>query len=191
MVIERLHRDERGLASVDFILSAPILLFVLILVFDAGKYESAKQSTLVLNRTAVWSRAGDGVCIAKKNFQDLVDKVTTVLPVICGKIPYGPTSSGFWQGLDNAGGESLTGTTRRAASPDLVRGTLRSLHNFHPRLGFAPFVVNGEYWMLRRQTWTSDDDAMKAGYDREAKARFNTVGSFINLFPNVFPGAGR
>lgn len=46
-LLMRLHRDRRGLASIEFVLAAPVILLIVIFVIHANKISTKKVGTML------------------------------------------------------------------------------------------------------------------------------------------------
>jgi hypothetical protein len=60
----RLHRDRRGLASMEFILAAPVILLIVIFVKHANLLSSRKIDTMREMRNAAFAEANGLTCVS-------------------------------------------------------------------------------------------------------------------------------
>ena len=77
-----LHRDERGVSSVEFCLTMPVLFIIILGTYHAGKYMLAHERFAIAARRAAWSASmhenvqGQQVCserVLDQTFQHLQD----------------------------------------------------------------------------------------------------------------------
>jgi hypothetical protein len=190
MRIRSLHTDERGIvASAELILAGPIFLLFWVLLWDFGILQSAKLALLSSNRTAAFLEAKHGICAGSGKQQEAVAGKTTYGAPACSKKNWNGASK-FWSEMDNEGGQSLTGDVRNAKAPRIITARQQAVFRFHPELEWADYRIPDRFVVMEEVTYTNDDPALTAGYDKVLKQRLSSGhGQLIDLFPNVFPGA--
>lgn len=190
--IERLHRCESGMASVEYILAIPVFLVMLLVIMDIGRFRTAILHTVVASRNAAWIKGEGGQCLQFDDLPKLVDDATTLAPLGCTDRPDANSGARFWSDLDQAGGQRLTGTVRGTRPPSAITAKVQLRFDPYdwPDMTFPNPIY--EHTAMSRTVYTHEDRALQVGYDREMAARFREgAGSLMPLFPNVFPGAAR
>ncbi len=188
--IRRLHAENSGLASVEFILSIPVFLVMLVVIMDLGKIRTGVLHSVVSARNSAWAESLGGACMYFDEMPEFVDEATTLVPARCSKRALAEAGSNFWSDLDRAGGQRLTGTVSGAQSPEMIEASVTMMFEPHdwPEMVVAP--ADYSFSMVSRKTFMHTQDALRVGYDNEMQARFREgTGQLMDLFPNVFPGA--
>lgn len=83
-LLMRLHRDRRGLASIEFVLAAPVILLIVIFVIHANKISTKKVGTMLAMRNAAFAEA---------NGLDCTSDFSNVFPIPALPAPPGATPS--------------------------------------------------------------------------------------------------
>jgi hypothetical protein len=187
--IRTLHEDSSGVASVEFILAIPVFLILTLVIMDLGRYRTAVLHTTIAARNAAWAEAQGGDCRALDDLPEFVGASSTITMDGCSSAEEPAIGSNFWEQLERAGREGLTGSVSGTPAPSLVEG--RAELQFDPAdwpgMTIAPRTF--AFSLFTHETF-HDADEFDVGYEREMRARLSTgTGRLMSLFPNVFPAA--
>lgn len=188
--IRRLHHDASGLASVEYILAIPVFVVMLLVIMDLGRYRTAMVHATIAARNSAWSESVDGACWYLDEMPDFVAEQSTIFSAGCERNPDRAAGSGFWQALDNAGGQRLTATVSGTPAPSLVTGSTTLFFEPHPWTSMVYQPNTFDFSLYSHETFTHDAASLGRGYDSEMRARLGSgTGRLLDLFPRVFPGA--
>jgi len=203
----RLHRDSRGLASIEFVLAAPVILLIVIFMIHANRISTKKVGTMLAMRNAAFAEANGLDCTS--DFSNVFP--LPALPALPGRDAMSCSRTPSHEG----GGEP-----QRTFVWDDVQNTLKSdgrdfgdmvgdLANEKPQLVTATadrvykFRDSDDLDTIRSIRWkdafTVDDatlfashnnDTTRRGYDPTLRREIRDVADDSgDLFDGVFPGA--
>ncbi|MBY4590499.1 MULTISPECIES: TadE/TadG family type IV pilus assembly protein [Rhizobium] len=203
----RLHRDSRGLASIEFVLAAPVILLIVIFMIHANRISTKKVGTMLAMRNAAFAEANGLDCTS--DFSNVFPLPS--LPALPGRDAMSCSRTPSHEG----GGEP-----QRTFVWDDVQNTLKSdgrdfgdmvgdLANEKPQLVTATadrvykFRDSDDLDTIRSIRWkdafTVDDatlfashnnDTTRRGYDPTLRREIRDVADDSgDLFDGVFPGA--
>ncbi|WHO76051.1 TadE/TadG family type IV pilus assembly protein [Rhizobium sp. BT03] len=203
----RLHRDRRGLASIEFVLAAPVILLIVIFMIHANRISTKKVGTMLAMRNAAFAEANGLDCTS--DFSNVFPLPS--LPALPGRDAMSCSRTPSHEG----GGEP-----QRTFVWDDVQNTLKSdgrdfgdmvgdLANEKPQLVTATadrvykFRDSDDLDTIRSIRWkdafTVDDatlfashnnDTTRRGYDPTLRREIRDVADDSgDLFDGVFPGA--
>ncbi|TAX25057.1 TadE/TadG family type IV pilus assembly protein [Rhizobium leguminosarum] len=206
-LLMRLHRDRRGLASIEFVLAAPVILLIVIFVIHANRISTKKVGTMLAMRNAAFAEA---------NGLDCTSDFSNVFPIPALPAPPGGDAMSCSRTPSHEG----DGDPQRTFVWDDVQNTLKSdgrdfgdmvgdLANEKPQLVTATadrvykFRDSDDLDTIRSLRWkdafTVDDstlfashnnDTTRRGYDPTLRREIRDVASDSgDLFDGVFPGA--
>ncbi|ARM91962.1 hypothetical protein RHEC894_PD00458 (plasmid) [Rhizobium sp. CIAT894] len=203
----RLHRDSRGLASIEFVLAAPVILLIVIFMIHANRISTKKVGTMLAMRNAAFAEA---------NGLDCTSDFSNVFPLPALPALPGRDAMSCSRAPSHEGG----GDPQRTFVWDDVQNTLKSdgrdfgdmvgdLANEKPQLVTATadrvykFRDSDDLDTIRSIRWkdafTVDDatlfashnnDTTRRGYDPTLRREIRDVADDSgDLFDGVFPGA--
>ncbi|OHV19499.1 MULTISPECIES: TadE/TadG family type IV pilus assembly protein [Rhizobium] len=206
-LLMRLHRDRRGLASIEFVLAAPVILLIVIFMIHANRISTKKVGTMLAMRNAAFAEANGLDCTS--DFSNVFP--LPALPALPGRDAMSCSRTPSHEG----GGEP-----QRTFVWDDVQNTLKSdgrdfgdmvgdLANEKPQLVTATadrvykFRDSDDLDTIRSIRWkdafTVDDatlfashnnDTTRRGYDPTLRREIRDVADDSgDLFDGVFPGA--
>ncbi|QKK34052.1 pilus assembly protein (plasmid) [Rhizobium indicum] len=206
-LLMRLHRDRRGLASIEFVLAAPVILLIVIFVIHANRISTKKVGTMLAMRNAAFAEA---------NGLDCTSDFSNVFPIPALPALPGRDAMSCSRTPSHEGG----GDPQRTFVWDDVQNTLESdgrqfgdmvgdLANEKPQLVTATadrvykFRDSDDLDTIRSLRWkdafTVDDstlfashnnDTTSRGYDPTLRREIRDVADDSgDLFDGVFPGA--
>lgn len=206
-ILRRLHRDDRGLASMEFILAAPVILLVVVFIRHANLISTEKIDTMREMRNAAFAEANGLLCT--RDFTRLVpvpNLIPDALPaglgperITCSSRPShegggDPKRTFVWKDLNDkargAGASENIAGKLADEKPNLVTAKATRLYEFmgHPRFSFAPTTPAPFRWSDR---FTVDDatlfgsnkdiagtnDVTRRGYDPVLRQEIRRVAS--------------
>ncbi|MBB5666159.1 hypothetical protein GGE68_004389 [Rhizobium leguminosarum] len=203
----RLHRDRRGLASIEFVLAAPVILLIVIFMIHANRISTKKVGTMLAMRNAAFAEA---------NGLDCTSDFSNVFPL--PSLPALPGRDAM--SCSRTPSHEVDGDPQRTFVWDDVQNTLKSdgrdfgdmvgdLANEKPQLVTATadrvykFRDSDDLDTIRSIRWkdafTVDDatlfashnnDTTRRGYDPTLRREIRDVADDSgDLFDGVFPGA--
>lgn len=206
-LLMRLHSDRRGLASIEFVLAAPVILLIVIFVIHANRISTKKVGTMLAMRNAAFAEANGLDCTS--DFSNVFP--IPALPALPGRDAMSCSRTPSHEG---------DGDPQRTFVWDDVQNTLKSdgrdfgdmvgdLANEKPQLVTATadrvykFRDSDDLDTIRSLRWkdafTVDDSTLFAshnnnttrrGYDPTLRREIRDVADDSgDLFDGVFPGA--
>lgn len=208
-ILRRLHRDTRGLASTEFVLSAPVIVLIAVFLGHANKISVKRIDTMREVRTAAFAKANGLNCTADMSIARLVE-VPAVQP-----LPGTPITgdgiecemraahegagedgrSSIWDDM-NAIAKDKGATSDLAGEladeqPQLVTAHAARLYRYNKRAWLKPHTWRDSFTVDDSTLFVSDKEVTQRGYDptlREAVAGASDGAG--ELFDGIFPGAG-
>jgi hypothetical protein len=207
-ILHRLHRDTRGLASIEFVLSAPVILFIVLFVGHANKLSVKKMDTMHQMRSAAFAKANGLSC--SPDFSSVVPLPDLSLPAIPGapitsdSLSCEQRASHEGEGADGRtliwddvktiaseknASEDLPGELRNEV-PQLVTAQAGRIYRFAKRERVTPFTWRDTFTVDDATLFVSDKDVTQRGYDPTLRRAIDEVSSGAgDLFDGIFPGA--
>ncbi|MBY5780340.1 TadE/TadG family type IV pilus assembly protein [Rhizobium leguminosarum] len=206
-LLMRLHRDRRGLASIEFVLAAPVILLIVIFVIHANKISTKKVGTMVAMRNAAFAEANGLDCTS--DFSNVFP--IPALPALpgrdamsCSRTPShegggDPQRTFVWDDVQNtleSDGRQFGDMVGDLANekPQLVTATADRVYKFRDSDDLD--TIRSIRW---KDAFTVDDstlfashnnDTTRRGYDPTLRREIRGVASDSgDLFDGVFPGA--
>ncbi|MBY3512414.1 pilus assembly protein [Rhizobium laguerreae] len=206
-LLMRLHRDRRGLASIEFVLAAPVILLIVIFVIHANKISTKKVGTMVAMRNAAFAEANGLSCTS--DFSNVFP--IPALPALpgreamsCSRTPShegggDPQRTFVWDDVQNtwkSDGRDFGDMVGDLANekPQLVTATADRVYKFRDSDDLD--TIRSLRW---KDAFTVDDstlfashnnDTTRRGYDPTLRREIRGVASDSgDLFDGVFPGA--
>ncbi|AUW47070.1 TadE/TadG family type IV pilus assembly protein [Rhizobium leguminosarum] len=206
-LLMRLHRDRRGLASIEFVLAAPVILLIVIFVIHANKISTKKVGTMLAMRNAAFAEA---------NGLDCTSDFSNVFPIPalpglpggdamnCSRTPShegdgDPPRTFVWDDVQNtlkSDGRDFGDMVGDLANekPQLVTATADRVYKFRDSDDLD--TIRSIRW---KDAFTVDDstlfashnnDTTRRGYDPTLRREIRDVADDSgDLFDGVFPGA--
>lgn len=187
----------------EFLMATPVF-FILFLMFRHGaEWIRTEQTVIVVNRSLAWNAARNGICLPVST-ADLRRTEVTILPLLdCRSDPLAfeagqGAASSFWRALEEAGGDLQGGPivrdARQVRPPGYV--TTTSWGRYAPDDAVQSFstLAKDTYRVGSAEVFSGTDGALAQGYDRALRDGFGQdmlARRLLDLFPNVFPAAGR
>ncbi|NNH58411.1 pilus assembly protein [Rhizobium laguerreae] len=206
-LLMRLHRDRRGLASIEFVLAAPVILLIVIFVIHANKISTKKVGTMLAMRNAAFAEANGLDCTS--DFSNVVP--IPALPAVpggdainCSRTPShegdgDPQRTFVWDDVQNtlkSDGRDFGDMVGDLANekPQLVTATADRVYKFRDSDDLD--TIRSLRW---KDAFTVDDSTLFAshnndttshGYDPTLRREIRDVADDSgDLFDGVFPGA--
>ncbi|MBA1347463.1 pilus assembly protein [Rhizobium leguminosarum] len=205
-LLMRLHRDKRGLASIEFVLAAPVILLIVIFVIHANKISTKKVGTMVAMRNAAFAEANGLDCTS--DFSNAFP--IPALPALpgrdamsCSRTPShegggDPQRTFVWDDVQNTlkNGRDFGDMVGDLANekPQLVTATADRVYKFRDSDDLD--TIRSLRW---KDAFTVDDstlfashnnDTTSRGYDPTLRREIRDVADDSgDLFDGVFPGA--
>ena len=205
-LLMRLHRDRRGLASIEFVLAAPVILLIVIFVIHANKISTKKVGTMVAMRNAAFAEANGLDCTS--DFSNAFP--IPALPALpgrdamsCSRTPShegggDPQRTFVWDDVQNTlkNGRDFGDMVGDLANekPQLVTATADRVYKFRDSDDLD--TIRSLRW---KDAFTVDDstlfashnnDTTSRGYDPTLRREIRDVADDSgDLFDGVFPGA--
>ncbi|QKK20797.1 TadE/TadG family type IV pilus assembly protein [Rhizobium indicum] len=205
-LLMRLHRDKRGLASIEFVLAAPVILLIVIFVIHANKISTKKVGTMVAMRNAAFAEANGLDCTS--DFSNAFP--IPALPALpgrdamsCSRTPShegggDPQRTFVWDDVQNTlkNGRDFGDMVGDLANekPQLVTATADRIYKFRDSDDLD--TIRSLRW---KDAFTVDDstlfasqnnDTTSRGYDPTLRREIRDVADDSgDLFDGVFPGA--
>ncbi|MBB3134622.1 hypothetical protein FHS26_002354 [Rhizobium pisi] len=206
-LLMRLHRDRRGLASIEFVLAAPIILLIVIFVIHANRISTKKVGTMLAMRNAAFAEANGLNCTS--DFSNVFP--IPALPALpggdamnCSRTPShegdgDPQRTFVWDDVQNtikSDGRDFGDIVGDLANekPQLVTATADRIYKFRDSDDLD--TIRSIRW---KDAFTVDDstlfashnnDTTRRGYDPTLRREIRDVASDSgDLFDGVFPGA--
>ncbi|MGO8081119.1 TadE/TadG family type IV pilus assembly protein [Rhizobium leguminosarum] len=205
-LLMRLHRDRRGLASIEFVLAAPVILLIVIFVIHANKISTKKVGTMVAMRNAAFAEANGLDCTS--DFSNAFP--IPALPALpgrdtmsCSRTPShegggDPQRTFVWDDVQNTlkNGRDFGDMVGDLANekPQLVTATADRVYKFRDSDDLD--TIRSLRW---KDAFTVDDstllashnnDTTRRGYDPTLRREIRDVADDSgDLFDGVFPGA--
>jgi hypothetical protein len=203
----RLHRDKRGLASIEFVLAAPVILLIVIFMIHANRISTKKVGTMLAMRNAAFAEANGLDCTS--DFSNVFP--TPALPALpggdamnCSRTPShegdgDPQRTFVWDDVQNtikSDGRDFGDIVGDLANekPQLVTATADRIYKFRDSDDLD--TIRSIRW---KDAFTVDDstlfashnnDTTRRGYDPTLRREIRDVASDSgDLFDGVFPGA--
>ncbi|QND41213.1 pilus assembly protein (plasmid) [Rhizobium leguminosarum bv. viciae] len=203
----RLHRDRRGLASIEFVLAAPVILLIVIFVIHANKISTKKVGTMLAMRNAAFAEANGLDCTS--DFSNVFPiPALPALPggdaINCSRTPShegdgDPLRTFVWDDVQNtlkSDGRDFGDMVGDLANekPQLVTATADRVYKFRDSDDLD--TIRSLRW---KDAFTVDDSTLFAshnndttshGYDPTLRREIRDVADDSgDLFDGVFPGA--
>ncbi|MBY2916812.1 TadE/TadG family type IV pilus assembly protein [Rhizobium leguminosarum] len=206
-LLMRLHRDRRGLASIEFVLAAPVILLIVIFVIHANKISTKKVGTMLAMRNAAFAEANGLDCTS--DFSNVFP--IPALPALpggdamsCARTPShegddDPQRTFVWDDVQNtlkSDGRDFGDMVGDLANekPQLVTATADRVYKFRDSDDLD--TIRSLRW---KDAFTVDDstlfashnnDTTRRGYDPTLRREIRDVADDSgDLFDGVFPGA--
>ena len=205
-LLMRLHRDRRGLASIEFVLAAPVILLIVIFVIHANKISTKKVGTMLAMRNAAFAEANGLDCTS--DFSNVFP--IPALPALpgrdamsCSRTPShegggDPQRTFVWDDVNNTlkNGRDFGDMVGDLANekPQLVTATADRVYKFRDSDDLD--TIRSLRW---KDAFTVDDstlfashnnDTTSRGYDPTLRREIRDVADDSgDLFDGVFPGA--
>lgn len=203
----RLHRDRRGLASIEFVLAAPVILLIVIFVIHANRISTKKVGTMLAMRNAAFAEANGLNCTS--DFSNVFP--IPALPALsgqdamnCSRTPShegdgDPQRTFVWDDVQNtikSDGRDFGDIVGDLANekPQLVTATADRVYKFRDSDDLD--TIRSIRW---KDAFTVDDstlfashnnDTTRRGYDPTLRREIRDVADDSgDLFDGVFPGA--
>ncbi|MBB6487050.1 hypothetical protein GGD46_004350 [Rhizobium lusitanum] len=202
----RLHRDGRGLASIEFILSAPVILLIVIAVRQANLLSVRRIDTMREVRSAAFAEASGLTCTS-----DFSQTIPIPIPQIASALPagQGPERTTCSSQPSNGGGGDPSRTfvwddvNKKAKSvsdnlagdlanekPTLVTATATRVYRYSTNPLTKPFRWTDRFTVDDSTLFASTNDTTRRGYDPTLRKSIRNVASGAgDLFDGIFPGA--
>ncbi|MGO6714853.1 TadE/TadG family type IV pilus assembly protein [Rhizobium ruizarguesonis] len=206
-LLMRLHRDRRGLASIEFVLAAPVILLIVIFVIHANKISTKKVGTMLAMRNAAFAEANGLDCTS--DFSNVFPiPALPALPggdaINCSRTPShegdgDPQRTFVWDDVQNtlkSDGRDFGDMVGDLANekPQLVTATADRVYKFRDSDDLD--TIRSLRW---KDAFTVDDstlfashnnDITRHGYDPTLRREIRDVADDSgDLFDGVFPGA--
>ncbi|MBY5851991.1 pilus assembly protein [Rhizobium leguminosarum] len=206
-LLMRLHRDRRGLASIEFVLAAPVILLIVIFVIHANKISTKKVGTMLAMRNAAFAEANGLDCTS--DFSNVFPiPALPALPggdaINCSRTPShegdgDPQRTFVWDDVQNtlkSDGRDFGDMVGDLANekPQLVTATADRVYKFRDSDDLD--TIRSLRW---KDAFTVDDSTLFAshnndttshGYDPTLRREIRDVADDSgDLFDGVFPGA--
>src|ERR1043165_7192723 len=194
-LIRRLHRCERGLASMEFVLGLPVMLLMVLALQHAHMLVRSRQEMVVGTRSAAWNEARNGACVAAMELAVGARRFAQATAPRCQTVndanPGG--ADAFWSEAERAASWSrgrLTADVRGAEQTEWVRAEARVQYGVtdlspgwlrNPSPAWST-VMEDSYVVPRARFWTYYDAALRYGYNRVIK---RALGRTFQLFPGL------
>ncbi|MBX4867178.1 TadE/TadG family type IV pilus assembly protein [Rhizobium bangladeshense] len=206
-LLMRLHRDRRGLASIEFVLAAPVILLIVIFVIHANKISTKKVATMLAMRNAAFAEATGLNCTTDFSNSFPIPPLPA-LPgrdaMNCSRTPShegggDPQRTFVWDDVQNtlkSDGRDFGDIVGDLANekPQLVTATADRVYKFRDSDDLD--TIRSIRW---KDAFTVDDstlfashnnDTTSRGYDPTLRREIRDVASDSgDLFDGVFPGA--
>ncbi|RUM14301.1 TadE/TadG family type IV pilus assembly protein [Rhizobium fabae] len=206
-LLMRLHRDRRGLASIEFVLAAPVILLIVIFMIHANRISTKKVGTMLAMRNAAFAEANGLDCTS--DFSNVFP--IPALPALpggdamnCSRTPShegdgDPQRTFVWDDVQNtikSDGRDFGDIVGDLANekPQLVTATADRIYKFRDSDDLD--TIRSIRW---KDAFTVDDstlfashnnDTTSRGYDPTLRREIRDVASDSgDLFDGVFPGA--
>ena len=205
-LLMRLHRDKRGLASIEFVLAAPVILLIVIFVIHANKISTKKVGTMLAMRNAAFAEANGLDCTS--DFSNVFP--IPALPALpgrdamsCSRTPShegggDPQRTFVWDDVQNTlkNGRDFGDMVGDLANekPQLVTATADRVYKFRDSDDLD--TIRSLRW---KDAFTVDDstlfashnnDTTRRGYDPTLRREIRDVADDSgDLFDGIFPGA--
>ncbi|MGO6980750.1 TadE/TadG family type IV pilus assembly protein [Rhizobium leguminosarum] len=206
-LLMRLHRDRRGLASIEFVLAAPVILLIVIFVIHANRISTKKVGTMLAMRNAAFAEANGLDCTS--DFSNVFP--IPALPALpggdamsCARTPShegdgDPQRTFVWEDVQNtlkSDGRDFGDMVGDLANekPQLVTATADRVYKFRDSDDLD--TIRSLRW---KDAFTVDDstlfashtnDTTRRGYDPTLRREIRDVADDSgDLFDGVFPGA--
>ncbi|NYJ13808.1 hypothetical protein GGI64_004895 [Rhizobium leguminosarum] len=203
----RLHRDRRGLASIEFVLAAPVILLIVIFMIHANRISTKKVGTMLAMRNAAFAEANGLDCTS--DFSNVFPLPS--LPALpgrdamsCSRTPShegdgDPQRTFVWDDVQNtlkSDGRDFGDMVGDLANekPQLVTATADRVYKFRDSDDLD--TIRSIRW---KDAFTVDDatlfashnnDTTRRGYDPTLRREIRDVADDSgDLFDGVFPGA--
>ncbi|MBB4213265.1 hypothetical protein FHT79_000416 [Rhizobium sp. BK212] len=206
-LLMRLHRDSRGLASIEFVLAAPVILLIVIFVIHANRISTKKVGTMLAMRNSAFAEANGLTCTS--DFSNVFP--IPALPALpgrdamnCSRTPSHegdgePQRTFVWDDVQNtlkSDGRDFGDMVGDLANekPQLVTATADRVYKFRDSDDLD--TIRSIHW---KDAFTVDDstlfashnnDTTRRGYDPTLRREIRDVADDSgDLFDGVFPGA--
>ncbi|KAB1122704.1 TadE/TadG family type IV pilus assembly protein [Neorhizobium galegae] len=204
-ILMRLHRDRRGLASVEFVLAAPVILLIVLAVKQANIVSVKRMDTMREMRNAAFAEASGLDCIT--TFNSLFP--IPALPALPGQdqdsltcdsrpsheVDGEPQRTSIWDDVNRVASDA-DATANIAGDlaeekPRLIIASATRVHKFSSRKEIKPIRWNDNFVVDDQTLFTSNDnDRTRRGYDPTLQQEVRGVSDGAgDLFDGLFPGA--
>jgi hypothetical protein len=182
-------RRQRGTASMEMALIAPVLLLFVILAENSARIMLIKQHAVVRARTAAWREATQGFCLPIP--MDVFDG--KLIPACLGT----DRSDGedLLAKMDGWGTSETRGSSKDVRDaddqPELTSGQALALYKpFGVRgVGFLGYLdIRAEHHVSTNRAWERED--LPVGYDPFLEGKYGRDYIFPNVFPRAQGGTG-
>ena len=205
-ILMRLHRDRRGLASIEFILAAPVILLIVMTVKQSNLISTRKIDTMREMRNAAFAEANGLSCTSdfSKAFPLPLPQIPNVLPpglgperITCASKPShegggNPKRSFVWDDV-NSKAKNVTGNLAGKLAeekPKLVTASATRAYRYSSNQLVKPFRWGDTFTVDDATLFASTNDRTRRGYDPTLRQAIRGVASGAgDLFDGIFPGA--
>lgn len=206
-ILLRLHRDKRGLASMEFILAAPVILLIVLFVKHANLISTRKIDTMREMRNAAFAEANGLSCTSdfSQSFPNLVPQIPDFQQpgdgperLTCSSKPSNegggdPKRTFVWDDINDKA-KSVTNDLAgklKDEKPKLVTASATRIYKFSAEQRLKPFRWGDTFTVDDATLFASaNNDTTRRGYDPTLRAAIRDVASGAgDLFDGVFPGA--
>lgn len=206
-ILMRLHADRRGLASMEFVLAAPVILLIVIFVKHANLLSTRKIDTMREIRNAAFAEANGLTCVPdfSRTIPNLVLAVPDMFPagdgperLTCSSKPSHEGSGDrkrtfVWDDVDDKAKSVTSSIAGKLAQekPRLVTASATRVYKFSAAQNLAPFRWGDTFTVDDATLFVSaNNDTTRRGYDPTLRDSIRGVASGAGeLFDGIFPGA--
>lgn len=204
----RLERDERGLASMEFILAAPIILLIVLFVKHGNQLMTKKVDTVTQIRNAAFAEANGMECTSDmtRMFPDFVPALPISVARLTGKDAIAcssersdkakgdPRRTFVWDDLKREGADASSDIARdlRKEEPMLVTAEAARIYRFGARENLTPFRWDDSFTVGDATLFSSASAPSKYGYDKVLRDEIRDAAPKAgDLYDGIFKGADK
>lgn len=207
-ILGRLHHDRSGLASIEFVLAAPVILLLVFFVIHANRLSTQKIDTMREMRNAAFAQADGLLCTT--DFSKALPTPKLPQPgaknsLSCSTKPSTegggqPSRTNIWEDMNliarrEEASHDLAGQLADE-KPNLVTASAERTYSFTgtPKFSWAPaprpFKWSDRFTVDDTTLFASTKDVTRRGYDPTLRKAIRDVASGAgDLFDGIFPGA--
>lgn len=206
-LVRRLDRDERGLASMEFILSAPIILLIVLFVKHGNLLMTKKIETVTAVRNAAFAEANGMKCTSdmRQSFPTMFNlpiaaaEATGQDAINCSsersdKASGEPRRTFIWDDLKPEGADAAPDIARdlRKVEPMLVTAKAVRIYKFGVRENLRPFRWGDSFTVGDATLFSSASAPSKYGYDKVLRDEIRGAAPDAgDLYDGIFKGADK